>query len=191
VRLFVGLPVPPTVSEALGELQRAVADQLPDLDIRWQAIDGAHLTLLFLGEVDDSALAACHRSLEAAAGRHAAPTLTTTPPGAFPGPARPSVLWLGVEESVDLTDLHRDLARQFAALRLIGHAVRFRPHLTLGRLRRPPADPTELLQVLAERAPEAMRWRATEAILYRSRTTRAGAHYTPLARIPFADDKGA
>jgi hypothetical protein len=120
MRLFVGLPVPPTVSEALGRLQRAVADRLPDLDIRWQAIDGAHLTLLFLGEVDDDAVSACRRAIEAAAGRHEAQTLTTAPPGAFPGPARPSVLWLGVEESAPLTDLHRDLARQIGAVLPIG-----------------------------------------------------------------------
>jgi 2'-5' RNA ligase len=64
--------------------------------LRWTSPDTWHLTLAFLGEVPETVLPELTTRLERAAARHPAQTLAVDGAGAFPGPARASVLWAGV-----------------------------------------------------------------------------------------------
>lgn len=191
MRLFVALPVPAAVERAIDGLQRRLTERHPELPVRWQAPERSHLTLVFLGDVAEPDLAYCRSALAAAANRLPTFALETAEPGAFPGSARPSVLWLGVTDadgSERLSSLQADLAERLSVVRRGQAPQAFRPHLTLGRMRRPPADPGALMAALAEAAPPAMRWRVEEVVLYRSHLARKGAVHTPLARASFDGD---
>src|ERR1035438_3811033 len=98
MRLFVAVAVPEQVA---GELEAAVAplrSSWPSL--RWTGIDAWHLTLAFLGEVNDVIAAGLADPLRIAAAEHAPLTLSLAGSGAFPGAGRAHVLWTGVHRRV-------------------------------------------------------------------------------------------
>jgi 2'-5' RNA ligase len=172
VRLFVAI-VPP--EQVLGELAVAVAPlRAARPELRWTGQDDWHLTLAFLGEVSETVLPDLATRLQRAARRHKAQQLAVRGCGAFPRPARASVLWAGIHAGPGLAPLAASVA---AAARRAGAPPpdedrRLRPHLTLARARHP-ADVRGLTEVLASYAGRA--WTATEIRLIRSNLNAAGA----------------
>ena len=95
MRLFVAIGLPP---EAAGELDEVVAPLRPAWpDLRWTGRDAWHLTLAFLGEVDEAVIARLSVRLERAARRHHCLSLSLSGAGAFPGASRARVLWAGIQ----------------------------------------------------------------------------------------------
>jgi 2'-5' RNA ligase len=127
VRLFVALTPPPDAVSELREAAAAVSG-LPAL--RWTRPDQWHLTLAFLGEVDDQALLDLAERLGRAAARHGPLTLALQGAGRFGN----RVLWTRVNGDVEA--LRRLAASVRAAARRARLAVEdrpYRPHLTLAR----------------------------------------------------------
>lgn len=95
-----------------------------------------HLTLKFLGEVDEDRIPAIQTLMSETAVASPAFALTFKGTGVFPPQARtPRVLWIGTEEQPAILGLAERLA---AALERVGFEREerpFRPHLTLGRVR--------------------------------------------------------
>jgi len=65
MRCFIALPLPPEAREALARALSPLRSKWPRL--RWTSPDGYHLTLAFLGEIGEPALACARRALGAAA----------------------------------------------------------------------------------------------------------------------------
>ncbi|MGH7608219.1 MAG: RNA 2',3'-cyclic phosphodiesterase [Gemmatimonadales bacterium] len=136
MRLFIALNLPDDVRrplwDALGPLR---ATPLP---VRWVSQDNIHVSLKFLGEVDEGREPALRDALRAAAQRAGGKgiTLQVGGFGAFPDVRRPQVLWAGVEPDPALELLQHEVERAFAPLGFATDARPFRPHLTLGRARR-------------------------------------------------------
>jgi RNA 2',3'-cyclic 3'-phosphodiesterase len=166
VRLFVAITPP---EQVLGELAVAVAPlRAARPELRWTGQDDWHLTLAFLGEVPETVMPQLTTRLQRAAWRHHAQLLAVRGAGAFPKPARASVLWAGIHAGPGLAPLAASVA---AAARRAGAPPpnedrRFRPHLTLARARQHPADMRALTEVLASYAGHP--WTAADIQLIRS-----------------------
>jgi RNA 2',3'-cyclic 3'-phosphodiesterase len=162
VRLFVALDVPHVAVDHLEGAVAAVRDQHPDL--RWVAADRRHVTLAFLGEVEESALAALSERLERVGQRHQQMALHFAGAGRFGS----RVLWVGVHG--DREPLSRLAQSVGAAARKAGVPVdprAHRPHVTLARGRTTSLD---LRPVVADLAGyEGPAWRARSFSLVRSR----------------------
>lgn len=131
MRLFIALTPPP-------EVQRAVWDAFAPLraralPVKWVPSDGIHLTLKFLGEVDEGRLAKLGDALVDAVAGARAISLVVRGAGAFPDARRPRVFWAGVEPDPAIELLQDRVERVFAPLGFPTEARAFRPHLTLGR----------------------------------------------------------
>lgn len=166
MRLFVAVLPPP---EALDELAAAVAplrQEAPDL--RWTGRQQWHLTLAFLGEVDERVLPDVTTRLERAASRHPAQELAFAGGGAFPSARRARVLWTGFRASdKELAALAASIA---AGARRAGapppdEGRKYHPHLTLAHCR-PPNDVSGLVGSLADFA--GTMWTARSVVLMRS-----------------------
>jgi 2'-5' RNA ligase len=161
VRAFVAVVPPPA---ALEPLVRAVAP-LRSIPASWVAPERLHLTLVFLGEVADplpygEALAAALAEVEPFALRIAGG-------GAFPRPARPHVLWAGVEGDVDaLASLARLARRTARAARIDVERAPYVPHVTVARVRRPDVDGVAAVAALDGVRGEP--WRVGEVVLMES-----------------------
>jgi 2'-5' RNA ligase len=176
VRLFVGLAPPAAV---LDDLDAACAPfRLARADLRWTSRELWHVTLAFLGEVDEETLGRLAPGLERAAGRHRAFTLSVAGAGSFANPVRANVLWSGMAgDRRALADLAETVS---AAARGAGAAPPdayrgFTPHLTLARCRAP-VDVREIVATLGRyRGPG---WTVEEIYLIRSTLDRQPRYET-------------
>ncbi|HZR08672.1 MAG TPA: RNA 2',3'-cyclic phosphodiesterase [Myxococcales bacterium] len=181
VRLFFSLPLPDEVKERLRPALDAARKAGGD-GIGFTRHEQLHFTLAFLGEQPDAeaALAAGEALREVPAFE-----LALCGSGAFPNTARPRVLWLGV--TAGAADLMAAADRLRAALKERNFALeerKFRPHLTLGRVR--PRGERSAKRALAAIAPtELARWTAREACLMQSMLAKGGATHTLLLTFPF------
>jgi 2'-5' RNA ligase len=131
-RLFVAIAMPPEIVEPLDHL----AHGFPDA--RWTDLDDLHLTLRFIGEVEQGTF---YNLGEMLAGISLAPfELQLCGIGLFPprGPLRQ--LWVGVTANPDLMRLRRRIDACLAEAGVPAERRKFVPHVTLARFRRPPHE---------------------------------------------------
>jgi 2'-5' RNA ligase len=186
-RLFVAIALSDAARQELAAAQARLQRLM--LLVRWVEPAGAHLTLKFLGATDPVRVTAIAAALRAVAAQAAPFTLYTSAPGAFPHARRPRVLWLGLVGPLELlAALQVAVDTALAALAFPRETRPFRPHLTLGRVREGAAisDPGALAAAFAAlgRRPAAP-LPVAALCLMRSELQRGGAHYTPLAILPF------
>ncbi len=139
-----------------------------------------HVTVRFLGPVDevaaDRVLHEVSETIDARSGR-----VVCTGLGAFPRPARATVLYVGID---DPTAILSSIAAQCeAACRDVGLEPQERPfigHITLSRIR-PPTDVTRLIGSFGEFAVPV---RVTSVSLMRTTTDERGMVYEEIGSIP-------
>lgn len=115
--------------DALAPLRQR-REQLP---VKWVRPENIHLSLKFLGEVDETRGDELRTALHRAAGGGRALTLQITGFGVFPDYHRPQVLWAGVTPEPGLELLQHGVEQAFAPLGFPTEARTFRPHVTLAR----------------------------------------------------------
>jgi RNA 2',3'-cyclic 3'-phosphodiesterase len=178
-RTFVALALPDEVGAALEDLRRRLPRPPPGL--RWGALAQAHLTLAFLGDLDDAALAAT-RALSRAVAAGATPfTAALAGLGAFPTAGRARVVWAGWGEGRDAV-----VALHTALLAGLGRPADprrpFAPHVTLARARGSVDAGAWLAAAPAWTGPA---WRVEGLEVMASELTRGGAIHTCLERCAF------
>jgi 2'-5' RNA ligase len=182
IRAFVAVLLPAEVRRRLG----AVVDQLRPRAARvsWVAEANLHLTLRFLGAVDEAVLGRVREAVEVAAAASAPFTLGVGGLGGFPRDRTPRVVWAGVVAGAEaLSALHGRLETALAARGVPPEARAFHGHVTLGRARDPRGTP-ELAAALTG-APVAFGELLVDAVhLMRSELDPQGARYSVLARCP-------
>jgi 2'-5' RNA ligase len=186
MRLFVAVAVPAQAADELDDAVTPVRPLWPGL--RWTGRDAWHLTLAFLGEVNETVSARLGPRLERAAARHSCLPVSLGGAGAFPAAARARVLWTGVQgQPRELAALAASVA---AGARRAGappaeEGRPFRPHLTLARCR-DPVDMQPLVDRLSGYA--GTPWTAGEIYLIRSHLPGGRPHdrprYETLGRWP-------
>lgn len=108
--------------------------------VRTSPPDGIHLTLHFLGHLEPGRVDDVDRAVKAAIVAQARFAVDVEGLGAFPSMSRPRIIWAGIG-GIDRGRLLELQAVTGTALQLAGFELEDRayaPHLTLGRVRRPP-----------------------------------------------------
>lgn len=169
-RLFVALRPPAPVREALMAAMGGVEHA------RWQDEDQLHLTLRFVGEVDEPLA----NDLAAALGQvDAAPfELRISGVGHFERKGRATALWAGVASSPPLLALQQKIERASQRVGLEPEGRKFAPHVTLARLSGAAGPIGGWLA--AHGAMTAPTWRVDEFRLYESVLTPHGSAYAPV-----------
>ncbi len=188
-RTFIALDMHAVVQQALGQVIERFAHALPHL--HWVDAAGIHLTLAFLGELDDDRLALAMEATRTATHDYPAFDYRLTAPGTFGPPQQPRVIWMGIEDrplaqlhGSPLQRLHRILNRELERRGFETEKRPFSPHLTLARVKQP-LTPTEqqtlqrLLHSKQEQATSTL-YRAASLNVMKSELSRAGAKYTAL-----------
>lgn len=175
------------LSAALKEGILAVVRLLREGGVRasWARPDTMHLTLKFLGDVEEGSLESVVEAVRAAAGGVHGFTMTTGPLGAFPSPRRPRVLWLGVEPVDELFELQEAVERELVRVGFTRERRRFHPHITLGRVRDSGARDLQA-ELQALRVPsESVAVR--EVLVFKSTLMAGGARHEKLASVPLGE----
>jgi 2'-5' RNA ligase len=176
-RLFTGLEIPPEVAETLSGHRGG----LPGA--RWIEPADYHVTLRFIGDVDDGMARDLMLGLSETRPRPAMP-VTLSGLDSFGGP-RPRAVFARVERSAELLHLQ---AEQEALMRRAGlapEARAFTPHVTLARLRRSSA--IDVADYLAMRGLfRSLTFTAERFALFSARDSVGGGPYVVEAAYPFA-----
>jgi 2'-5' RNA ligase len=134
IRTFIAVDLAAGVKDRLTALQEKLGRSAAG--VKWTRPENMHLTLLFLGEVEQLEVVSICRAVQERARKHDPFTLEAAGLGAFPNARRPKILWAGITEGVaELRALHADLEQGLLNLGCYRREDReYTPHLTLGRL---------------------------------------------------------
>jgi|SRR5687767_2514126 len=166
LRAFISLPVAPKVVRAIVKFQEGIKGA----DVRWTPREQIHLTLKFLGNISSAEVERLKVALE---GVMQPLRLRAEGVGGFPSRRQARVIWVGLTGDIDtLKALHA------AVEEVVGQKENrpFRPHLTIGRARKPyRVGDWENLQF--------GEWEVRELQLMQSKLSPKGATHTVIARF--------
>ena len=185
MRLFVAVEIGETLARGAAklteELERRATAAARRARVTWIAADRMHLTIRFIGEIDDGKASMVLKALEKPLA--VAPfSLTLCGAGTFPKSGTPRVIWLGVTDGrEELLRVEREITARLTPLGIPDEDRAYSPHLTLARVRDPAnLTSTRLLDGLTDRRIGTAR---IETItLFHSKLSPKGPTYTPLLR---------
>jgi 2'-5' RNA ligase len=170
VRTFLAVAVPQPIRMHVWRI--AENERQKDVAVKWVGLDNIHITLKFLGEIDEKQQADISRSMQQIAAQHESFVVNLKGIGCFPNPKYPRVLWVGVDKGSDeLCTLAREIDEQLVVFDFRPEK-RFHPHVTIARMRKPCVIDHILNQSIA-----------TDTL------TQQGAIYEPLERYAFSGVK--
>lgn len=184
-RVFIAVELGDEARATLRRTLRRVGSALPGM--RLVNPDDLHLTLAFLGEIDDTALDAVITVTQEVASQTSPFTLSLGSLGIFGPPHAPRVLWAGVGGDLRrLSELQSTTATALEAMGFPRESRPYAPHLTLARINRPlaAASLAKLTELLAEAPVRRARWTVADVRVMRSDIGAQGARYTALSVAP-------
>jgi len=177
MRLFIAIELPDDIKMALGRLRVDVPGA------RWVPPEQLHLTLAFLGEVEETTAGELSKWL----------ALIQTPPfrlcfsgtGCFPNRHRPRVLWVGLEPHPRLMHLAAEVHGAVLACSIPQEERPFSPHITLARIKFPAAREVDAFLTMPQKQ-KLPPFHVREITLFQSILTQHGAVHSPIRTFPMA-----
>lgn len=182
-RLFVAVPIPEAVQQAVRAAQAGLAEH--KLPLRWVDPSVGHLTLKFLGDTPLAKVEALTGQLAEAVGKHEAAELTTDHLGAFPHARAPHVVWLGA--AGELAAVQALVSAIDTAAAGFGFDLEqrvYRPHVTVGRWVYAAQKAFDITDILRDTPVEAARLPVDRVQVIRSILRARGPEYTVVAEWP-------
>jgi 2'-5' RNA ligase len=196
MRVFVALDIGEEIRGRIEEFVEEVRGLAPE--VRWVAPESLHVTLKFVGEKPDAAVAEIEKALGSITAE--AFEISFRGDGFFPTAKAARVFWVGIEADAGLAQLAGKVEGSLAGIGIAKEERAFSPHLTLARGgarigsgseapgRRSGGRVNQRFAKLEERlaqhpAPDFGTMAAREFFLYRSQLSPKGSRYTKIARF--------
>lgn len=183
VRTFLAIDLGEEIRDRLVSLQKQLATA--GADVKWVEPENLHITLLFLGEVEQrETLDICRAAQKAIVDLQAFP-LSIEGTGAFPNLRRPRTLWVGVGVGAqEVGALHDAIEAPLLEMGSYRRETRaYVPHVTLGRVTGERSDDDALAKMLAtHKTWSAGETTVREVHVMRSELSPDGPTYTVLGR---------
>lgn len=178
IRIFAGIPIPENLTKTLVPLQNGIPEA------RWVAPENMHITLRFIGDVDENLAEEYAQALDVVSVEPFEATLTSV--GTFGRP--PHSLWIGVEDHPKgaLTQLHKTIDGVLIRAGLEPERRKYTPHMTLARFGKRHAPHARLANHLEAHADLKIEsFPVSGFTLFQSVITHHGANYNPLYQYDF------
>jgi len=181
MRLFIAIDIDQATKEVIATALRFCQHQLPFLS--WTTPDQWHITLAFLGEVDETEARFLREGLKDVVAEPFAMEVGGI--GVFPHWGNPRVFWAGIDDHPAMQRLYDRLWVVLRERGVVPDGKPFHPHLTLGRIKRflDPGDKKLLQAVSIPRRSVSV----VDFHLYRSELHPDGARYTKIQTYPLKE----
>ena len=147
MRLFFAFHIPEAENDRVHEVVTSLAPRLPGA--RWIPRDNRHVTVRFLGSVEEASLGDVKEAARRACRSVAAGSVSLEGIGSFPRPSRARVLWAGVrDDGGTAAALFEHLEEALEESGWTREERGYPPHLTLARFKVPTALPAGLADAL-------------------------------------------
>ncbi len=182
IRTFLGIDVGADIRAQLVTLQEELTGA--EAEVNWVEPENMHITLLFLGEVDQRETIDICRAAQKAVAAMPPFVLSIEGVGCFPNARRPRTLWVGVGKGADeVCAVHDAIEKPLLEMGNYRRETRkYTPHVTLGRVKGDQPRDT-----LAKTLGTQQTWRAGEVVVsevqvMKSDLTSDGPTYTVMGR---------
>ena len=175
IRVFISIEIPDKSS-----LDEPLAYLRSVRGVRTSPSEQIHITLRFIGDVDESKVDVIEDCVRRAVDGHGPFGITVSDAGAFPKRERPSVVWIGASPQQELSDIAGAIGRNLRAAGIDFDSKPFKSHITVGRCR-DPVDLSGFFDAFSDR--EFARFQCSEILVMRSVLGPKGAKHTVLRRI--------
>lgn len=135
LRLFIALLLPDQLKSDLGDLI-GPARQIGS-GIKWVDPPNLHLTLKFLGDTREDRVDLVDDVLYSTVSHFEQMKVTLSGAGGFPNLKNPRVIWIGLKGADGSILLAQSIDKKLGTLGFETDTRPFRPHLTLGRIKKP------------------------------------------------------
>lgn len=182
IRTFIAIEIPDSVQTKIAQLQDELKQEREH--ISWPRAQNIHLTLKFLGDVEESLLPDIIKELTSVCTTQTPFDFEIKNLGCFPSFKRARVLWVGIDSpGQQLAGLAKKIEAGLIQFGFSKENRKFNPHLTIGRVRSPLSN--NFVDKIKEISFFGGKITAEEVAAIKSDLKPTGAVYTPLARIKF------
>ena len=197
IRAFVAVELTDELRSAIALVQTQVKAELarelrrtaPDARLQWVRPEAIHLTLKFLGDIEDGQVEDIAQALAVAVSPQARFSMEVGGLGVFPDLRAPRVLWIGLSGPGPLVSLAQSVDQALAGLDFSLETRPFNPHLTLARIKERGREVGKALAViglLAQGSPVGTLPVQTVSLM-RSELKPSGAVYSRLREVGLRD----
>ena len=178
MRIFLSLELSKSVRNKLSAHAEMISRYDNLQQIRWIPDENYHLTLAFLGDVEYVLMSSLKLELEKILSYKKSVPFRFSEITPFPFSGTPKIVAALLEQSDELMELHHKIAKCFRAFGISLERKRFRPHVTLGRLKFRSRKPLTFQpqQFFLEGVSE-------KVVIFQSDLTPKGAFYTSRGEI--------
>ena len=174
MRVFYALTLPPLLQEHCLYLINSLKTRHEFKTLRWTDPEHLHITLRFLGQVEESQLAKINTLLHEQIPLCESITLSTRRLLLLP-PRKPHILGLAIHLNQALANLVRVINQAHSSVGIDLEKRPFLAHITLGRFNESTQHEDFILNAV-----KSIEDKANRVVLYESEPTESGSVYTPL-----------
>ena len=183
MRVFIAIELGKEIKEALSKIQ----DELKTVqgDVKWVEPQNIHLTLKFLGEIEENKIPKISQTLKAISCQVRPFTITLSELGAFPSHKYPRIIWIGIDEGKDeLSKLAELIEDSLVQLKFPKEKRGFSAHFTLGRVKSR-KNIESLCQKLSIIQVPKLKQEIKSIVLFKSTLTSKGPFYEKISEESF------
>jgi 2'-5' RNA ligase len=178
-RSFIAIPISRPLRDNLVDIIKEISKISPNT--KWVERENLHITMRFLGDIDDEMVKKISDVLDEVAVKIALFPFEIEGIGAFPHPKRARVIWAGISQGSDeIVKIEKNIGDKLEELGIPKEGKAFHPHITLGRVRFPKGN-LELARFIDDSKGRVYGGEAvSEIVLMKSTLTPQGSIYEPL-----------
>ena len=181
IRTFIAIDIPEDIKNKIFEVERKLMQT--GANAKWENKEKFHITLKFLGDVEENMIDKIHKTLENALSEFNQFEVQYEGVGCFPGLSKPRVIWVGCkDETGKLNSLRNIVEDEMVKLGFKPEDKEFNAHVTLGRVKKGGAL-ENLIKMLKNINFPPVKGKVTEVLVMKSDLKPTGSVYTVLKKI--------
>lgn len=134
MRLFIAALIPEGIRTQLTNYINFLKRNIDG--VKWEKFEKLHVTLKFLGDIDESRVNEISNLLEKLVHNYSPFNTSILDFGGFPDLKHPGVLYVGLSRNSGLSKLQNELEQELSGLGFKEENRRFIPHITVGRVKK-------------------------------------------------------
>lgn len=179
-RVFVGIDISDEAKDKTSKFIEDLRKGFPDLCVGWEKKEKLHLTLKFLGEIEEKELSELTAAVENTSRKIKSFSLRLKDTGVFPNSKKAKVLWIDLkDEKGSLIELNKMFEEECEKCGFKRESRTFKPHLTIARLRES-ENSSELAQKHLHKKFEPVEFEVSEIVIFQSVLQSTGSVYSKI-----------
>jgi 2'-5' RNA ligase len=186
-RIFVAIDISDEARGKVSDYIETLRNEFRHLRVGWEKDEKLHLTLKFLGDIDDYQLEKLTNAVQKTNKKISNFKLQISETGVFPNERKGRILWLDLkDETGNLLKLNKQLEEECLKIGFPKEKRNFKPHLTIARLREPLKSKGLITKHLQNEF-EPVEFEVSEIVILESKLKPTGSIYSVVLKFKFGN----